>query len=310
LRVALLDLGTNTFNMLIAEIDSKKNYKKIYSSKVPVKLGEGGINENYITEEAFERGLLALKNQILALKNYGCEQALAFGTSALRTATNGQEFVDTVAELYDLHIQIIDGDHEARMIYQGVKLSLDLGQEKSLIMDIGGGSNEFIIANQDEIFWKRSYALGVSRLLQWLKPSDPITPTEIEKLKAHLNENMADLYAACKEHGVNSLIGSSGSFDSLSDMIGIHIYNTTLPEDRLQYDFKLEDFHKVKDMIIASTKEKRLEMRGLHRIRVDMILMAVVMIDLVLEQCQIETMRQSAYSLKEGILFDVLEGNL
>lgn len=310
MRVALLDLGTNTFNMLIAEIDDQKNYQKLYASKVAVRLGEGGINENYITEEAFERGLVALRNQITALKNHACEQVLAFGTSALRSATNGQEFVDTVEQMYDLHIQIIDGDREAEMIYEGVKLSLNLGDEKSLIMDIGGGSNEFIICNEHEIFWKKSYPLGVSRLLQLLKPSDPIQPDEIKKLKEHLSEHMGDLFAACKEHGVNSLIGSSGSFDSLSEMISIHYYDRELPEDRKFYDFKIEDFQKVKDLILRSNKEKRLEMRGLHRIRVDMIVMAVVMIDLVIEECGIEKMRQSAFSLKEGILFNVLEGNL
>lgn len=310
MRVALLDLGTNTFNMLIAEIDDQKNYQKLYASKVAVRLGEGGINENYITEEAFERGLVALRNQITALKNHACEQVLAFGTSALRSATNGQEFVDTVEQMYDLHIQIIDGDREAEMIYEGVKLSLNLGDEKSLIMDIGGGSNEFIICNEHEIFWKKSYPLGVSRLLQLLKPSDPIQPDEIKKLKEHLSEHMGDLFAACKEHGVTSLIGSSGSFDSLSEMISIHYYDRELPEDRKFYDFKIEDFQKVKDLILRSNKEKRLEMRGLHRIRVDMIVMAVVMIDLVIEECGIEKMRQSAFSLKEGILFNVLEGNL
>lgn len=310
MRVALLDLGTNTFNMLIADIDANKNYRKIYASKVPVKLGEGGINENRITEAAFERGLLAIHNQIIRLKSFACEQALAFGTSALRSATNGQEFVDKVAELYDLNIKIISGDHEAQMIYQGVKLSLDLGDEKSLIMDIGGGSNEFIIANQHEIFWKKSYPLGVSRLLQWLKPSDPISANEIQQLKDHLNEQMQDLYEACSEHGVKTLIGSSGSFDSLSEMISIHYHNEELDEDRKYFDFKLDDFHRIKETILQSSKEKRMEMRGLHRIRVDMIVMAVVMIDLVIDKCHIENMRQSAYSLKEGILFDVLEGNL
>lgn len=310
MRVALLDLGTNTFNMLIAEIDRNKNYRRIYQSKVPVRLGEGGLNDNMITDAAFERGLLALKNQIIALKNHACEQAFAFGTSALRSASNGQEFVDKVAELYDLHIQVIDGDREAQMIYQGVKLSLDLGTEKSLIMDIGGGSTEYVIANQEQIFWKKSYKLGAARLLQWLKPSDPISKEETEKLCKHLDEQMGDLYDACREHNVKTMVGSSGSFDSLSDMISIHYYNQQLPEDRKFYDFSITDFHRVKDKILRSTKEERLEMRGLHRIRVDMIVMAVIMINLVLERSGIENIRQSAYSLKEGILFDILEGNL
>ncbi len=310
MRIAVLDLGTNTFNMLIAEIDNQKNYKKIYSSKVAVRLGEGGINRNIITDEAFERGLVALRNQITAFKNFGCDQVLAFGTSALRSADNGQQFVETVAELYDLHIQIIDGDTEAEMIYKGVKLALDLGNEKALIMDIGGGSTEFIIANQHQTYWKKSFPLGVSRLLQWLLPSDPIKEAEISKLKKHLNEEMDELWKACKEHKVETLIGSSGSFDSLADMIAIHIRQQEIPEEQKSFDFKIEEFLRIEEKILKSNKEQRLEMRGLHRIRVDLIVAAVMMIDLVIENCDIKKIKRSAYSLKEGILFDVLEGNL
>jgi exopolyphosphatase/guanosine-5'-triphosphate,3'-diphosphate pyrophosphatase len=310
LRVAILDLGTNTFNMLIADIGEDNKYTRIYNSKVPVKLGEGGINDNYITEAAFERGLLALKNQIIALKNHGCERAIAFGTSALRDATNGREFVDTVKQTYDLNVQIIDGDKEAQMIYKGVKMSLDLGPAKSLIMDIGGGSTEFIIANKHEIFWKKSYKLGVSRLIQWLKPSDPITNTEIEQLKTHLNAQLGELYQECKKHGVKALIGSSGSFDSLAEMISIHYFQTPISEELTTYDFSKADFSRIRDLILKSTKEQRLEMRGLHRVRVDFIVMAVIFIDLVLENCNLLTIKQSDYAMKEGILFDILEGNL
>jgi exopolyphosphatase / guanosine-5'-triphosphate,3'-diphosphate pyrophosphatase len=309
-RVAILDLGTNTFNMLIADIGIDHKYTRIYSSKIPVKLGEGGINDNYITEAAFERGLLALKNQIIALKNHGCERAIAFGTSALRDATNGVDFVNVVKQTYDLNVQIIDGDREAQMIYKGVKMSLDMGNEKSLIMDIGGGSTEFIIANRDQIFWKKSYKLGVSRLIQWLKPSDPISEVEIEKLKSHLNAQMGELYLECKNHGIKKIIGSSGSFDSLAEMISVNFYGTPLPEDATTHDFSKEDFNRIREIVLSSTKEQRLEMRGLHRIRVDFIVMAVILIDLVIEKCNIRTIKQSDYALKEGILFDILEGNL
>jgi len=309
-RVAILDLGTNTFNMLIADISSDHKYTRVYNSKVPVKLGEGGINDNYITEAAFERGLLALKNQIIALKNHGCERAIAFGTSALRDATNGQDFVDTVKQTYDLNVQIIDGDREAQMICKGVQMSLDLGKDKSLIMDIGGGSTEFIIANRDQIFWKRSYKLGVSRLIQWLKPSDPITEDEIEKLKSHLNAQLGELFTQCRQHGIKQLVGSSGSFDSLADMISIKHTGNPLSDELTSFDINIADFDEIRQKILASTKEQRLEMRGLHRIRVDFIVMAVVLINLVVDGANIRSMKQSAYALKEGILFDVLEGNL
>ena len=310
MRIAVLDLGTNTFNLLIADVDDQKNYHKVHSSKEAVRLGEGGINQNTITEEAFERGLLALQNHIAKLKTFECDQVLAFGTSALRGADNGLQFVETVAEKFDLHIRIIDGDTEAEMIYNGVKLALDLGAEKSLIMDIGGGSTEFIIADQHQIFWKKSYPLGVSRLLQWLKPSDPIIRDEIFRLKNHLNENLGDLYDACAAHNIESIVGSSGSFDSLANMISIHVRNREIPDDQKSFDFETEEYYRIQEMILTSNRKERLGMRGLHRIRVDMIIAAVIMIDLVIEKCNIKKMRRSAFALKEGVLFNVLEGNL
>ena len=88
-----------------------------------------------------------------------------------------------------------------------------------LIMDIGGGSTEFIIGNGDQLLWKRSYPLGVSRLLELHRPSDPATSSDRERLYQHLDESLPDLYKACETHQPRVLVGSSGSFDTLRDVI-------------------------------------------------------------------------------------------
>lgn len=310
MRVALIDLGTVMFNLLIADIDSQKKFERVHSLKSPVRLGEKGINDNLIAPEAFERGLATLKNHIDILNDYGCERVFAFGTSALRSASNGRDFVNAVAQTHDLNIHIIDGQKEAEMIYHGARLSLNLGDEKLLIMDIGGGSNEFIIANQHTIFWQQSYSLGASRLIEWLNPSDPITPEEIDRLKNRLRPAMQDLFAACKTHGVSSLIGTSGSFEVIADMISILYHDQKPDAERTSYPFNVAEFKQICDLILKATSAQRIEMPGMHSVRVNLIVIAMVLIDLVVEECDIRQMTQSAYALNEGILFNVIEGNL
>lgn len=310
MRVALIDLGTVMFKLLIADIDSQNRVERIHSLKSPVRLGENGINDNKITPEAFERGLAALKNHVEILKKHGCERVFAFGTSALRSASNSREFIDVVAQSYGLKIHIIDGQREAKLIYDGAKSSLDLGDNKSLIMDIGGGSNEFIIADQHTIFWQQSYPLGASRLIEWLTPSDPITPNEITKLKNRLRPAMQDLFVACKAHRVSSLVGTSGSFEVVADMISILLRNQAPDADRTYYQLNIEEYKQIRNLILKASSAERIKMPGMHSIRVNLIVIAIVLIDLVVEECDIRQMAQSAYALNEGILFNVIEGNL
>ncbi|RZL51322.1 MAG: exopolyphosphatase, partial [Pedobacter sp.] len=162
MRIALIDLGTNTFHLLIAEIKQKK-FDILYKTNVPVKLGEGRINDNIIIPNAFERGINCLETFAKTIKNYHVDKVKATATSAVRSAENGQDFVKVVKEKTAIEIEIISGDEEAELIYQGVKLSGGI-QDLSLIMDIGGGSVEFILCDTQNLIWKKSYNIGAARL--------------------------------------------------------------------------------------------------------------------------------------------------
>lgn len=310
MRVALIDLGTVMFKLLIADIHSKSRFEKVHSMKSPVRLGEKGINSNIIAPDAFERGLATLKNYVEAVQGYNCDRVVAYGTSALRSASNGREFVETIAQKHGLLVHIIDGQNEAELIYDGAKTSLDLGEEKSLILDIGGGSNEFIIANKHTIFWQQSYSLGASRLIEWLNPSDPITPSEIARLKNRLRTAMPDLFDACTSHGVSSLIGTSGSFEVLADMASILFRKQKPDTERTSAPIDLAEFKQLCNLILRATSAERKNMPGMHDVRVNLIVIAMVIIDLVVEECDIRKMTQSAYALNEGILFNIIEENL
>ncbi len=303
-------MGTNTFNLLIAELDNKGGYKPTYRSKVGVKLGEGSFEKKYITEAAMQRAFLALEAQIAAIKNQYCDKVLAFATSAVRGASNANDFVRKVKERFGINIHVIDGDREATMIYNGVQLSGALTGDNALIMDIGGGSTEFVAANDQEIIWKRSYELGVSRLLEKHKPEDPISNATLQEIEESLESQIRDVFDVVENEGIKTLIGSSGSFDTFSDVISKRDgnYEDTINLTSLNFDRGSLDKHL--DELVNSTRIQRESMDGMVAMRVNMIVMSAIFVRLVLKKTNIETVKLSKYSLKEGVLFEVLKGNL
>ncbi len=308
MRIAVIDLGTNTFNLLIAEINPDKSYTNLYQTKLSVKLGEEGINKGFIAPASFQRGINALKIYKETISNYNVEKVFTFATSAIRTATNGIEFTEKVKQETGFEVEIITGDKEAELIYYGVCEAVNLGEELSLIIDIGGGSTEFIIANKDKIFWKQSFLLGASRLLEKFKPSDPITDIEIQQLTDYLNAHLQSLYEAVKLFPITELIGSSGSFDSLAEMIAHRFYTPEILKDKTEYTFNLSDYKVIYENVIKSNKEERTKMKGLIEMRIDMIVISTIIVQFILTSFNIKKMRLSTYSLKEGTLSEIING--
>lgn len=302
MRFAVIDLGTNTFNLLIAENAAGKTFTKLFNTKIPVKLGDVSINAGYISEAAFQRGIKALQDYKDYLKEYDVEQTFAFATSAIRTASNGIDFVNEANRLTGIPISIIDGDEEADFIYYGNRMAIAMNERISLIMDIGGGSTEFILANGTTVFWKGSYLLGAARLLDKIKPSDPITPDEIITFNSYLKEELITLFEAADIYKPTELIGSSGAFDSVVDIIAGKFDTQALTDELTEYTIDLEKYHLISEIIRASTIEERNHMKGLINMRVDMMVISVLLIDFILRELNLKAMRVSTFSLKEGVI--------
>jgi exopolyphosphatase/guanosine-5'-triphosphate,3'-diphosphate pyrophosphatase len=245
-----------------------------------------------------------MKTHKETIDRFDVDHVLAFATSAIRSAENGEDFTTRVLEETGIQIKIISGDREAELIYYGVRQALDLGNEKVLIMDIGGGSTEFIIGDRQTIYWKHSFDLGAARLLEVINPSEPIKKDEIKKLKTYLQEELKLLWAACAIHKVNTLVGSSGSFDSLAEMIYYKFHTEENPLIKTEYNFNLKYLDEMYRMLIRSDIEKRFKIKGLAAMRVEMIVVAVIMIRFVYKTLEIKNIRLSTFSLKEGMLYD------
>ncbi|HEY5824930.1 MAG TPA: exopolyphosphatase, partial [Cyclobacteriaceae bacterium] len=274
-RVAIIDMGTNTFHLLIADSEDGKS-KIIYQDRLVTKIGMGGINEGIITETGIDRAMTALKTFKKIIDQHHVDRISAFGTSAIRNAKNGPDIIRQIKEL-GIDARIISGDEEAQLIYYGVRSAMNPGMDKSLIMDIGGGSVEFIIADQKEIFWKQSLDIGAQRLLEKFHTHDPLLQSEIEKLDAYFEEVLKPVFNELQKHNTQTLVGSSGTFDTLSDIYCLdqHISKQfTDPEIPLT----LDAFYKIYQQLIISSRAERMLVPGMIEMRVDMIVVACCLI--------------------------------
>jgi exopolyphosphatase/guanosine-5'-triphosphate,3'-diphosphate pyrophosphatase len=299
---AVIDLGTNTFNLLIAERFPNATFKKLFNTKIAVKLGENTINEGFISDAAFQRGINALKQFQQYLLDYNVEYTYAFATSAIRSASNGSEFVMQAKKVAGISISVIDGNEEADLIYYGNRMAVKMDDSISLIMDIGGGSTEFILANNQTIFWKQSFLLGAARLFDKFKLSDPVTTEEIILCNQYLKQELKPLFEAVQQFKPIELIGSSGAFDSIVDVIAGELDTEELHDAKTEYDINHHHYLFISYLLKESTLKERYHIKGLIDMRVDMIVISVILIDFVLKELDLIKIRMSAFSLKEGVI--------
>jgi exopolyphosphatase/guanosine-5'-triphosphate,3'-diphosphate pyrophosphatase len=177
-------------------------------------------------------------------------------------------------------------------------------------MDIGGGSTEFIIGNKEKIFWKKSYRLGAARLLEKFRPADPISESEIENMNTYLLEELSELFASVKTFKPVELIGSSGAFDSVVEMINGELNGEPFIKTKTEYIVENTDYLNLAKKVIASTIQERKSMKGLVEMRVDMIVVSCILINFVMNNCGLNKMRVSTYSLKEGALHEIMQNSI
>lgn len=302
-RRAILDLGTNTFNLLVVEWPSMA---VVHSSELPVFLGQGGIEQGLLTDAAMERGMEALRGHARTAAELGANGAVGFGTSALRSARNGASFVERVREELGIVITIIPGDEEATLILEGVRQAVPFGKKPALVMDIGGGSIEFILATDKALMWERSFELGVTRLRERIPVQDPMTMTDQLRLGAHLDDRLAPLYAVMDRHWPDTLVGSAGSFDTLAAMIAAERGMDFAGTDRT-LTFTALEFDQLKDKLLGMDRAERARVPGMPAHRVETNPYALVAIERVLAH-GITRIHWSRYALKEGAAWRMLHG--
>ncbi|MCH2450220.1 MAG: Ppx/GppA family phosphatase [Gracilimonas sp.] len=304
-RVAAIDIGTNSFHAIIVDVFSDGSFRTLDKLKEMVQLAKGGMGKR-LSDGAFKRGLSALKNIKRLADSYECEEILAYATSAIREAENGGEFIQRSIDEVGVKILAIPGRVEAELIGLAVRHGVKLTEKPVLIADVGGGSVEFILGNEEKFFYTASKKIGVSRMTEIFKPSDPITPEDIKKLESHYEEQLRDVAQAFAQHRTDTIIGSSGTMENIAQMIAARkgkSVDVTLNE----MEFSAQDFNEFYDHFIKLNKTQRKKVSGLDTKRIGFINTGVVLVDFLIRKFGIKTIKISSQALREGIVIRYLK---
>lgn len=295
MKKAIIDLGTNTFNLLIAEVDSTE-FKVLYADRIAVSIGQGGINDGFITQEAIARALNALTTFKQVCDTNQVSSIRAIGTSAIRDAKNNIEFCELVELETGIIIEIIDGQKEANLIYKGVLWSYAFN-EPAVIMDIGGGSTEFVFADQSGVVDLISLNIGVARIADLKNFSDPLTQSEVTEIEEWLDQHSTTFF---EDKSNATLIGASGSFETFYELLN----EKAFPEAIESYELPFIPLMELVEKLIFSTENERNNNKWISKIRKKMVPIAAVKVRWIIKKLKVNQVYVSSCSLKEGALMD------
>ena len=292
-RIGVIDMGTNTFSLLIADV-YKDKFSTILSEKIGVAIGMGGINKGFIAMPAFRRGVKAISKFKEICDKHEVHEIRAIGTSAIRDAINSSDFINEIFYKTNIFTKVISGSEEADLIYNGVLWCHDF-EERAVIMDIGGGSTEFIFATSSGIEDKVSLNIGISRIYQDLRLQDPLTEKDVIKIEKWLDEKSEGFFI---DKQCDVLVGASGTFETFLEMIN----KEKLPSRCSAIEVSLQHISEILEWVIHSTKEERNYHPFIIPIRRKMAPISAVKTRWIMNQLLVKKVFVSPCSIKEGIL--------
>lgn len=298
-KFAVLDLGTNTWHLLLVESTGRsKSFNVLDRSRHYVFLADEGID--LISDAAIARAKAAVDHFVQIMKAHPSDEIKIVGTEGLRKAANGAILVDYVKAQLGQIPEVISGAREAELIYKGNALIVDPAVESYIIMDIGGGSTEFIWVLDDEVKYSRSHPLGVSKLYYELQISDPIRLEEQERLRNIFSNELKDLTDAIANTPIRSLIGASGTFEAVGQMLkGGEPSNCLLA-------ITIDEFQRACEQILPMNIEERKALGSIPLSRVNLISTGMAMMQSVISLFQPEDIAVSPYAIKEGLIAEWL----
>lgn len=303
-RIAAIDMGTNSFHLVIVEIKKDGTFDFIDREREVIRLGsQKGKDLSFISDEETERAVKILKNFVKLAKHYNAK-VRAISTSAVREAKNQKEFIDTIFEKTGVAVEVIDGRTEAKLIFLGVKNTLPLENKKVLCVDIGGGSTEFIYAVNGKIIFAESVKIGAVRLSKLFFTDYIITDESVKQCSDYVEKQILLNKNIVTDVDIDFGVGSSGTVDTIYNLTQIK-KGKELKENLNGYNFSKKEFENHFTAIINSkTPAERILIPGMEAKRADIIPAGMIILKKIFELFKIQNMVISDYALREGIVLD------
>ncbi|HIJ60510.1 MAG TPA: hypothetical protein HPP56_07855 [Nitrospirae bacterium] len=306
MKLACIDVGSNTVRLLISEVNNRGKLKRLNTKRVVTHLGSALSETKALNITGKNLTVKALSKFIDLSKKYNVSHIYAVGTSALRESKDGQEFVDTIRKLLDINIEIISGQREAQLTYEGIKASLD-NVDHTLILDIGGGSTECVYMEGEKIM-HTSIPIGAIKLYDLFIKKDPPSKEEIIDAKTYVLTKLSNSKLAIDKPFKKELLATGGTATTLATIdLEINRYNGQ--KVHLHRLTRQRVLHIFKQLINTPFKE-RLKLKGLEKKRAKIIITGLLILIEIMDFTKSKALTISDYGLLEGLMFEKsLEAN-
>ena len=303
--LAAIDIGTNSFHLVVARTTSAVAFEIIAREKEVVRLGSGSGDMKLLAPEAIDRGIEAL-GRFRQIAEIADAPIRAIATSAVREADNRNDFLRRACDEAGIDVEVVSGSEEARLIHLGVLQDVPVVDKRLLLIDIGGGSTEFVVGQGTEMLEARSLKLGAIRLTDRFFAEEPLTSGQVKRCRTHVRSYLGPVIREVQRHGFDIAIGSSGTILNIAEMVrqrrgesGRMVSNAT---------FTRKELGKVVSILLdATTTKQRLKVPGLDAGRADIIVGGAVLLAEAFDALGIDEMTVSDYALREGLVLDTLQ---
>jgi exopolyphosphatase/guanosine-5'-triphosphate,3'-diphosphate pyrophosphatase len=304
-RIAAVDLGSNSFHLVVAEVRPDGSFEPLIREKEMLGLGAVVSREGIVTPEAADAAVRTMRRFRLLAEAAGATDVLACATSALRTAANGDAVLDRIQEEAGVDADAIDGLEEARLIFTAIRAAVLIDPGPAVCFDLGGGSLEIMVGDSGGLAWSTSERLGVARLTTQFVQSDPISKGDRRRLQRHLREVLGPRSVEVARLEPKLAIGSSGTFENLGEMVAER-RDESVPRSINQLTFSREELRPLHEEIVASTSAARRRIPGLDAKRVDLIVAGAEVLATIMELFDVEELTISEWALREGMVLDAI----
>ena len=302
-QLAAIDIGTNSIKLLVASVEEDGSLQAISREKALVRLGSETLSTGRLSEEAIAAGVEAVEQFLRSIRAAGAELVRAVATCAVREASNSGEFLDAVRRRTGVTVDVVSGEEEARLINLGVRSEFPARFDPMFLVDIGGGSTEFVVSDGSRVLLTESLPLGVVRLTERYAKSDPPSDKERKAMKKAVRGAAKRAIEAVRKAGFKTCVGSSGTIQSLSLVYEAAILgreatptgHRTLTRDALK---------KVNRLLRRTTAREKLRVPGLDPRRRDIAVPGGLLLAWILKRAGAKEIVVGERGLREGVLLD------
>ncbi|AKL93638.1 bifunctional 3-dehydroquinate synthase/phosphatase AroB [Clostridium aceticum] len=295
-KYAAIDIGTNSMRLLLADVEGTRilhRSKEINTTRI----GQAVDQEGLITKEGMERNLQAFEDFVKKARAYQAEKIFAIATSAVRDAKNGRDFVQAAFDKTGITIEILTGKQEAEMGYRGVLMGLEYLDQETLVIDIGGGSTEFILGQGINLQELISENVGAVRMTERVG--------EGEALEEAIQKEIQAAIERFKRKKITQLIGIGGTITTLA---ALHQELDPYDMEKVHnYSLCIEDIDTIKEKLAVLTIEERRKLKGIHPKRADIIVAGVTILQVIMKSLTIPSIIVSEYDNLEGLVHEKLQ---